>query len=206
MILPETTRVAEGLTVVGASADLLRELLEAYEWECARAGASLVDIYAKGLSPSEIEDRFAAIGIVPPAELVVWWSWYDGVIPGYPPGPLWERLSLDTAIGIYEHEDLGLFEDQWNPDWIRVTGWGANIGVAASCASSGIPPLIRLVAPGERSTQPTDDNNQVVSLCTPVAWWCLGLAKGWTVWDPAKGFFVTDYKKFPLEWMLTGVL
>jgi len=119
VILPETTRVAEGLTVVGASADLLRELLEAYEWECARAGASLVDIYAKGLSPSEIEDRFAAIGIVPPAELVVWWSWYDGVIPGYPPGPLWERLSLDTAIGIYEHEDLGLFEDQWNPDWIR---------------------------------------------------------------------------------------
>jgi len=206
VILPETTRVAEGLTVVGASPDMLRELLEAYDWECTRAGASFADAYAKGLSASEIEDRFAAIGIVPPAELIVWWSWYDGLIPGNQPGPFWEQISLDTAIAIYKGQDVGLFEDQWNPDWIRVAGWGANVGVAVSCATSDIPPLVRQVAPGERSTQPTDDEDQVVSLCTPVAWWCLGLAKGFSVWDAEKGQFRTDIREYPREWRHTGLL
>lgn len=206
MLLPETTRTPDGFTVEGASPELLAELLDAYSFELKRRSRSIYDTMLPGLSVSQIEDELGTIGITPPTEVLVWWSWRNGHKPMVPNGMKHAQLRLADSILLYRRSSLGTSIDQWNPDWIRVAGSG-NAGDAIRCAPSDKPPLVRAVSTFDIGTQEYEDPlRQVVSLCTPVTWWLVSIAKGWDEWDPITGFWGWDDSRYPLEWKMTNLM
>ena len=145
MLLPETTRTPEGFTVEGASPELLTDLLDAYAFELRSRSRRIYDLMMPGLSAAEIQDSFGAIGLVPPAEAVVWWQWRNGYRAMIGHGMRHAQLTLADATALYRGRSLGTAEDQWNPDWILVAG-EANSGDAICCRPSDKPPLVRSVS------------------------------------------------------------
>jgi hypothetical protein len=205
MKLPETFLSPLGLTVVGAGADLLTELLDAFDFESRRKGVPVDDFFAPGLGRPEIEDKFGSVGRMPSDELVAWWEWHNGRISPTYMSRL-DQFSLEVAIDFYRTSDLGTdWFYEWNPSWIRTAGTG-NEGMAASIAAKSEVTLVRYVSPFGASTQSGDSDDQVVSLCTPITWNLLGIAKGWMWWDPIACFWQTEENSVPLEWALTALI
>ncbi|MBG6054957.1 hypothetical protein IWX81_001368 [Salinibacterium sp. CAN_S4] len=208
MILPETVTVDEGLTVVGASPELLEELLDFLDVETTRLGVSVRDALLPGLARQQVQDEFGAVGLQAPEELITWWGWSNGVRPGVMGTRSFEFNSLQTTLGSWSREvhGSGNNDGTWNPEWLRVLGPG-NYGVLVSCAAVDGPPLVR-DSDGALGTAVWDTDNQVVSLCTPVTWWIHARQRGWTTWTPAPGGqneWMVDWEKFPLEWRLTQI-
>ena len=54
-------------------------------------------------------------------------------------------------------------------------------------------------------TQRDDTVRQVVSLCTPVTFLLLALAKGWSTWDKANSDWAVRDHEVPVEWRLLGM-
>jgi hypothetical protein len=204
VILPATYMTKNGLTVEDAGPELLSRLLSALESERAIHGEPTHRILAPGQSRSEILKQLSPIGLTPPEELVVWWEWSNGLLPGRKGRANFEPFSVQEAIDLYREEQIGEEFYEWNRDWIRVS-WEPNAGMAVSCEQTGRPPLVRNVSPTS-GTQQAETDCQVVSLCTPVTWWLLGLAKGWTVWDDTNQRWQSDIREFPLEWSLTQLV
>ena len=206
MRLPETTRTPNGFTVEGASPELLGELLDNYARELKRTSPRIYGAMLPGLPKSKISDELGAIGIEPPEEVLVWWNWRNGFRPLVPIGLRHAQLRLEDAVYMYRRSSLGTDIDQWNPHWIHIAGSG-NDGDAVCCQRSDEPPLVRAVSSFDIGTQPYEDPlRQVVSLCTPVTWWLLSIAKGWNSWDPITGFWGWDDSQYPLEWKLTNLM
>ncbi|CAN5267717.1 hypothetical protein BH09ACT1_BH09ACT1_12080 [soil metagenome] len=205
MKLPETHLTSRGFTVLGAGPDLLSELLHILDFEAKKRGVPVDDYYAPGLSRSQVEDPLGQIGISPPEELLVWWGWHNGIrSPKYM--TRLDQFSLDVAVSKYQHSDRGsesIFE--WHPSWIHVAGSG-NDGMAVCCDPTPSGVLVRSVSPSGSGTQPEETETQVVSLCTPITWELLGIAKGWMRWNASDGHWDTDESRVPLEWALTELI
>ena len=204
MNLPATYSTLAGFTVQGASAEMLAELLRAYDFELSKRSFPVTDAFMPGLSRSEIQDALEAEGLTPPEELLVWWSWHNGVRLDVSTGWRRPQMSLGRALGMRAEDDLGLEPHQWDPAYIRVAGEGTKSSIAVSCSPVSPPPLVRAAAPEFGGTQGATNGRQVISLCTPVTWWLLALAKGWSIYDPSDGWEVDD-EQVPWEWLLTGM-
>jgi hypothetical protein len=202
MGLPSTFLTPAGFTVEGASAELLEELLATYDRESIARGVPVLDAYAPGIARAEIEDSLAELGLVAPEELIIWWGWHDGRMPGAKPISRIDPIGLSTSIEFYNSESLGDgTDDEWNADWLRIGGDGVN-GMAISCHPNSAPPLIRYVD-WEYGTNEVGIDQQVVSLCTPVTWWLTAIAEGWREWDALPQYWGYDTSRYPLEWAIT---
>lgn len=205
MLLPETYRSPRGLTVEGASPELLVELLDALAFETKRAGAPLNDVLQPGVSRQYVQDQLGTIGLTAPEELIAWWGWRNGARPGLVSGQPLDMNSVEMAIHLYPRRFLGDGEFSWHPDWIRLLGPGG-YAISVNTDPSEQPPAIRATE-SFIGTAPDNTATQVVSLCTPVTWWLLARAKGWTRWEVKDGFgrWNPDLDRYPLEWRITEI-
>jgi hypothetical protein len=206
MRLPKTTRTPLGFTVEGAGAELLEDLLKQYEFELGRQSPAIVDAMQPGLPAAQIEDEIGALGLTPPREAIVWWRWRNGFRPMVRHGLKHAQLRFEDSIKFYRRATLGTAVEEWNPNWLRIAG-GGNEGDAISCAEMAAAPLVRSVSTFDLGTQDDEEPlRQVVSLCTPVTWWLLAIAKGWDYWNPITGLWSWDDEQYPLEWKLTNLM
>jgi hypothetical protein len=208
MTLPDTYRAPEGLTVEGASPELLRDLLKQYESKIRKAGVRTKDVLLPGLSERQIRRQFDEIGLEPPEELLVWWSWHNGINQRYTTATRFNFLPLEAAIATYHSDPHGTDEYSWNPQWIRVADYAA--GIAVKCEERPGPPLVRYVSAWTSGTQDDETEQQVESLCTPVSWWLLAIDEGWAqfqrdVGDSGGGHWARKAEVFPFEWSLTSL-
>jgi hypothetical protein len=208
--LPETIGSSRGLTVEGASAALLADLLVDFEAEL-RAHGVPVDRYLRpGATADAVRAEFASAGLVAPEEAICWFQWHDGryEVPGSERAlPVFDAWSLDYLK--LDREDpnsqtRGYGRWDWNPNWIHIMG--EQVGLAMSCAGEPAePPLVRMVAAGLAGTQDDDTESQVVSLCTPVTWWIDSIRRGWYVWDRSAGAWSRDDAAQPLIRAIYGL-
>jgi hypothetical protein len=186
------------MTVEGASAALLAELLQEFEMEMRKQKVPVDRWLSPGASPQVVRERFAQLGLTAPAEAVVWFGWYDGVKPVAGSAgalPVFEGISLEVARRRYEGSRLGLGEWDWNPNWLQIMG--GKYGLAVSCADAPEqPPLVRSVE-DEWMTQDWQTEHQVVSLCTPVAWWIDAMRRGAYVFDRSINWWKRDIDVIP---------
>lgn len=202
--LPETIGTSHGPSVDGASPALLQELLEAFQDALAHQGVPVERFLSPGTSPERVRSRLNDIGLRAPDELVAWFGWHDG--PKRMPGsasvlPRFLFWSLDEAISMHvspRGQPKGTEDWQWNPAWLQIMGDGN--GLAIHCAEDPTePPLVRaLTMDGEYGTQPKKTLRQVVSLCTPVAWWTEAVSENWYRWDAKSQLWDIDEQKQPI--------
>lgn len=70
-----------------------------------------------GLSEDEIRAAWAPRAIVPPAEIITWFSWHNGSLPGYPGMP-WTRLP-NLAETLKSHQIDSMIPELAH--WIPIT-------------------------------------------------------------------------------------
>jgi len=179
--------------VEGASPELLRELLNEYEELIRDRTPDDWNTAQPGLRRIEIVEFLASIGLVPPDEIIVWWEWQGGHATGRPYSIRHPHLTLDSAKSVRETSGVGFGEFEWNPSWLPVAGEGPKFNIAVDCSGDHTPPLVRAISPEEASTtHDVDSVFQVVSLCTPVAWWIEAIRQGW--------YFVDENQNWQLRW------
>jgi hypothetical protein len=200
------------MTVEGASPHLLEELLQEFE-AALRAGGVPVDQFLRpGATRGAVELEFQQHGLVAPEEAVVWFGWHDGRfdVPGAAEAlPVFGAWSLaDLAVERVTPGWLpptGFGEFDWNPNWVHIMG--DQTGLAVCCADGPKnPPLVRVIDSDPfAGTQESQTEMQVVSLCTPVAWWIDSIRRGWYKWDPSLSYWVRDLKAQPLLRSIYGM-
>ena len=184
-----TVRTPSGPMLEGSSPDLLRKLLENLFDALESAGVPLRAHLRPGLSEGYIRERLERRGLVAPLELVSWYETFDGArfMVGEAPTrlfPVFDLHSLDQALALYDAEAealrMGSEPWEWNPEWLRI---GEPVhSLAVHCApDESAPPRVRSVG-DDHTTQALDPTYQVVSLCTPVAWWIEALEAGVFEW------------------------
>jgi len=172
------------MTVEGASASLLGDLLADFEAELRKQRVPVDRLLVPPASPDTVGKQFAEIGLSPPDEAVTLFGWCNGIAPGLGLAfPVFESVPLDGMTRWYKTWRLGLGEWDWNPNWVQVMG--GKYGLAMSCAEEpDQPPLVRSVE-DSWGTQDWQTDHQVVSLCTPVTWWIDAMRRGWYTYDPS---------------------
>lgn len=210
--LPRTIRTPEGLTVEGASPELLAELLVQYEetLEGLRPGCGA--IFRPGLSRDEIVDRFEPLGYVPNEEVIQWWGWHDGLhLDREFVRPLGDApLHLDSAIAMARaaHPHVVAPPEwligSWHPSWVYFDYTGT---LAIRADRELTPPPVRPHQPemGDH-TQDAEAPAQVISLCTPVTWWITAIQEGWFRWNDDIDNFWKYGDEYPTEWWETRLV
>ncbi len=204
--LPATVRSRHGLTVEGAGAALLEELLDAYRYEIERRDRRAWDGFRPGHSRHEIVDKFAEVGLVPPEELVVWWAWSDGHPMMGPRGQRNTPFGIDHALRLYREDRDDAFELLPGPEWVRIAGQGRRETIALSCEAGVDLPLVRFLDIEQGLGPQRLSDPYVMSLCTPVTWWLMGLAKGWIAFNRSRDRWTYKLEDAPIEWHLTQLL
>ncbi len=205
--LPETIRTPRGLTVEGASASLLADLLDAYKYEIERRDPRAWDGFRQGHSRQEIVDKFAAEGLIAPEELVVWWSWSDGHQMMPTRGLRNVPIGLDRALRLHREDREDGFVLLPGPEWVRIVGQGRRTSIALSCESEDKAPLVGLLDVEQGLGPRRLSDLYAVSLCTPVTWWLTSLVEGWVGFDRNQDWWtILDLESAPIEWQLTQLL
>jgi hypothetical protein len=207
MKIPKTYATEHGLTVEGASPELLAELLDTYAYEIYQRNPEAWEGMSPGLSPDDIVEELTAEDIPASEEATVWWSWTNGYRPDRPPLLSNPPLPLGSAIESYVTDrDIYKFELLPGPNWIRVTGLDRSTSIALHCDDGDGLPLVCRIAPAVKVGNGPHDLRPVVSLCTPVTWWLTALDKGWMRFDDHGYLRVPDMTAYPTEWRLTGLI
>ena len=176
----------EGLRLNSASPDLLRTLLDEFEDELRRAGVGFEGWLKPGLDPDEVRATLTVNGFSPNEEVVTWFAWHNGESAPFGASAALPRFALRDLDQVIRHfngeyaQPRGLDWWQWNPAWLRIA-WDYGEGIAVRLNPDPTnTPLVRYVTDdGEFGTQASQTERQVVSLCTPVAWWIKSLRRGW---------------------------
>jgi hypothetical protein len=172
----------KGLCIDDASPTKLALLLREFDGKLAEFGVNLDTVLASGITPEEVHETFAAVDLVPPDELVVWYGWHNGLRLGADNryvgmSPFAAHANLDWSIANYRYKlaeavPAGL----WAEKWLCVE---SDRGLAVYC--SGNPtelPLLRREEVEEYDFVEPSTDHQIVSLCTMVAWWIEALDVG----------------------------
>jgi hypothetical protein len=126
--------------------DRLRASLAGLSEVWSRHGFWVAESAAPGLDEREIRRQLTAYDLDPPAELLTWWGWHNGVLD--PEGAnqpdlyrssgidLWALISLDEAIEIMRAwrvaadrasaGDVALRDDVWPQGWLPILGGGSD--------------------------------------------------------------------------------
>lgn len=208
--LPRTVPTPQGLTVEGASPELLAELLEKYEREVVRLVPGSCDILGPGLTHDEIISRIEPLGYHPNGEVVAWWGWHNGFVRMgiRPPHPV--PLSLDIAVAdrasrvVRTAAPSDWLPDLWHPAWLMLDDQSR---IAMRADGTLTPPPVRPHQPemGDH-TQDAEAPAQVISLCTPVTWWITAIREGWFRWNEELGMLWAYREEYPPEWWETRLI
>jgi hypothetical protein len=195
MNLPETIITSDGPSIDGAGPQLLTELLATLEERLREARAPFDEIMGRGLSRESVQEKLNSIGLTPPEELISWFGWHDTLESARPPWifPNLFQMPLASLVQIYPIEvEVGTHP----PTWFNIAG--DSNGNAVSCEKDpSQPPLVRALLHDEGGLDFSQDGRQVVSLCTPVAWWIEALDRGVYTWDLNLGAWRTDRSLLP---------
>jgi hypothetical protein len=192
----ETVDTPDGLMLKGASPELLRELLNELFDVLGSVGLPVAASLAPGLTSREIRELLLSRGLSAPNELTAWYETFNGTTLGPTQTPVqlfpvYDLHSLETAVALYDLEPasrgVGVEDWNWHPEWLRIAEPVQSLAVRCSADEEG-PPLVRAVG-HDYNTQAANPPYQVVSLCTPVAWWIEELQNGSYVWDAARGLW-----------------
>ncbi|MBH0083146.1 hypothetical protein [Salinibacterium sp. SWN167] len=205
--LPKTVSTEHGPSVEGAGPELLTELLAEFERELRVVGAP-TSLFNPGLNPGDVERQFESRVRAVPPELLTWFEWHNGEHPSSPdtaPQVFWSGHTFWDIAGVVRLQDLDIDEIagnelDWDPNWLRLTGRWDN-GIAIQCSDAEALPLVRKVAFDTR-TNPADTDTQLVSLCTPIAWWIDAVRSGHYRWSDAG--WTRYFELIPRERSFTG--
>jgi len=203
--LPTTVQGSGGLTVDGASPELLADLLEAYSALLARVSPHISESMAPGLGREEIVERLGDEGLVVHEELIVWWMWRNGHIPGIGHGLRQSQHSLEEVL-LYRARDVERnFAFMPSSGWLRIAGSMRHSVAVGFDPAAALPP-VRRISP-EHDAAPEVTHRQAISLCTFVTWKLVAIEKGWDRYNQSTGFWeLVDYEAIPFEWRLTGIV
>ncbi|CAO1652344.1 hypothetical protein NYA9BBAC_01833 [Salinibacterium sp. NYA9b] len=205
--LPKTVSTEHGPSVEGAGPELLAELLAEFETELRAVGAP-ANLFNPGAGADELTQQLASRVPALPPELFSWFAWHNGErheLPGEAPQILWTAGVFHDVPGVIRMQDLDIGEIagnelDWDPSWLRLTGsW--DHGIAIQCTDAEALPLVRMVAFDTR-TNPADTDTQLVSLCTPIAWWIDAVRSGHYRWSDAG--WTRYFELIPRQRSLTG--
>lgn len=207
LILPRTVPSERGLTVEGASPELLSELLTEYGTILKRTSPQIWESSLPGLPREQIIDGLGSAGLPPSEELIAWWTWRNGHAPGTPHGLRNPQLSLRAALSLRSDDEDTAYEMLPSQSWLRVAGEGLKRSIGVSCEEDLNPPSVRSIAPEFDRQHGRVTHGQAVSLCTFVAWQLVAIEEGWNRYDPESGFWkLENWEGIPLEWRLTGIV
>lgn len=186
----EFTSTPDGPAVADASPALLRQLLSELDSQLLSMGIPVADWLNPGIGGEQISSQLRAVGLYPSEELLVWFGWCNGRVRDPKtrgaigrPLPEFDISSLGEAVEFYRTLSNKQFDFGAGPGWLMLVN--SNWGLAVDCSRPGIvsPRIHSTIA---EFTLPENDNSfRAVSLCTFVAWWLVGIAKGGWAWDPA---------------------
>jgi hypothetical protein len=208
--LPVIILTDNGPMAQGSSPELLRELLETYEYECDRMGSPIKRALASGIPEKQVREMLAEVGLVANDEVVTWFGWHDGVsteidfeisvhaMPDFVAAPLF--------YAIQRYRDMVLeFEPPYGTDvpWEYFMfgageGWLMLIDSNRGCAIDCFAELDRSTPPRIRSASEnflesgSERLYRAVSLCTLVTWWLEGLRTGAYIWDESEQHWKVD--------------
>jgi hypothetical protein len=210
--LPQIVPTPDGPMTVGSSPELLRYLLQYYEWELLQRGISLQRTLAPGIDESEVRGQLAGVGLHPPDEVIVWFGWHNGPAtwPRFEPHsalPNFRQARLDDAIQRYRWSVLefppptAVEKERYyfgaGEGWLRLVD--DNFGCAIDCSPgspSTEPPRIRSAS--ESFFEPGMERAyRAVSLCTLVTWWLESLRFGAFRWDAVDQRWIVDRYLLP---------
>lgn len=211
MRLPVTIATPKGLSVEGAGANLLAELLDKLEQELRKQGVPVDEYFCPGAPAAEVRSTFANNGLVAPDEAVVWFGWHDGVDRSRPSDKVlpkffsWSLSETVTSRLKLDPNFIGFEDWQVDPRWMQILGEQYGITVRCDDVPEN-PPLVRALTFAEPSYASTYTHQQVVSLCTPVTWWIEALRQGLFTWLPEfDGWDIQD-RKLPGDRSRTGIV
>jgi hypothetical protein len=195
----ETIQTPGGLSVAGASAGLLGELLAELDVILEESRPGHREIMRPGATVEEIRSTLEPRGIEPNDEIITWFGWHDGIREGSKILSRILPIRLSKALEIVDHEVLGVGDKTlWHPAWIPVTEGGL---WAARADTEIDPPPVRPVQRDMGThTQDAPPTYQVISLCTPIAWRLQALREGWERFNPTTGRWEADKTLFPAPW------
>jgi cell wall assembly regulator SMI1 len=139
---------------MGPTRPLDQPALARLERVLAQQPGNLLARIPVGLTPPEIEDRFAAARLEAPREAVTWWSWRDGstldILPGLGHISLASALegrdvlrrvaaeTAQTAFGELRDPDMW-----WKPTWVPIFDTGGQPKIVLDCVRQpdGLSPL-----------------------------------------------------------------
>lgn len=209
MTLPQTVMSEHGLTVEGAGPELLAELLAEYGSILRRTSPHVWESMVPGLTRDEIVKGLEGVGLPAPDELVAWWTWRNGHVPGVPHGlsfPL-PQYSLEQALRYREDDEDFAFELLPSDSWLRVAGEGLKRSVGVNHDSTIDALVVRGLAPEFDGLYGKVTHGQAVSMCTFMTWQLVAIDEGWNKYDSSTGFWrVVHPEEYPLEWLLTGLI
>jgi hypothetical protein len=176
----------DGAMVVGASPEMLAELLRELEGELATLGVP-TELFAPGIARDHCRSVLRPAGGPVPAEVEVWFEWHNGTVGDLSaprllrPVELWSAEQVARWIASPPFPfGKGRF-DMWDPSWFQLTG--DNNGLIVTCDERPHP-LVRRWNP-EMHTDPLLQPSplQVVSLCTPVSRWLRAIRDKKWLWN-----------------------
>jgi hypothetical protein len=201
--LPVIILTDDGPMAQGSSPELLRELLETYEYECSEKGSPIRRALAPGIPEHQVRETLAEVGLVANDEVVTWFAWHDGECTNvdgqkFDAMPDFVPTSLFYAIKRYRDSVLG-FEPPYGTDvpWEYFMfgageGWlmleNDNRGCAIDCFGEldySTPPRIRSASEAFLE-EGSEGLHRAVSLCTLVTWWLECLRSGAYSWNVAE--------------------
>jgi hypothetical protein len=197
---------ANGLSVEGASAALLSELLAEYAALLATVNPAAPNALRPGLDRSTVEAVIRPIVDETNDEVIAWWGWSDGVEDGARIPARNVPMRLEHAISYYERRPKGVDDwTQWNPAWLPII-FEARVGMRVDRAVSP-PPVRPLNSEFGDHTQDSPRPTQVASLCAPVTWWITALREGWESFDETTGKWrLATRSSYPPDWWDTRLV
>ena len=124
------------------------DLLTRFDDALRRAGASIVEYWAPGLTDAEIDEIAGRHRVVLPEEARVLWRWHNGVSSGAPPaarrlGPDRLLLGLSDALEDYE-ESAEIIRGSWGLDrlWEPFLGMPIILLDLGNANDDGVPILV----------------------------------------------------------------
>jgi len=216
-LLP-TILTPDGPTVEGVGGELLGSLLGELEARLKERSVPVDAGLMPGLRPEFVRAMIRdEIALTAPDELVVWFSWRNG-IRFAPPTRVTQVLpfiwsaSLEQCIAKYKYwveakqsqpalGESGLWA--WAESWLPLERQAHTYHI--SCREDpSIPPLVK--RSDERYPVGKDDGHyQVRSLCTLVAWWIEAIDCGATQWIEHRQEWLSDVKILPSVQLATGM-
>lgn len=168
----------------GSPIELDGKVLTTLEERLARHAPALLERLGPGLTPAEVDQTIAPLGIAVPRELHAWWGWRNGIssseigsdterMLGYNRVliPLEELVGKRLALEEGWRQRVGWFD--WDPSWLLIGNASASIVCDCSRPEQPMAPVLLLDGMDEEAGRP-----RTRSLGQLVTWWIEAMDAG----------------------------